>query len=609
MIMRKTYFIIIAFLLITFCSREQKENTVARVGDIDITTDEFFHRYEFTPQIMQTKDKERNKRNFMTSLLGEKVFADIGYRDDYDDTEKYRAYSQQMEDEAIIEKLIETEITDKIDISTEELKRAFVKSKQNLELQVLNFPSEGDALEAKKMLDEGVSIHDVKRHFQTQTFISTDSVLTVSMTYGDAHPIIEDAAYGLNKGEVSDPVEVDGIYFVMKLVNRTQSVMLTEADFYSSAPSLKKTIRGRRSGEMLNEYMMNLMRDKRMKVSHEIFNIVAEELKRVYQITEDTAADDDMRVTNGENLEENARLADHMDDEFARFDDGRSWTVREFLTRLSVGPYPLNKDSEQKFMRSLRAIIRRMAEFEALKDRGRELNLDKSEFVKYQSQMWNDSFIAGMVKNEILDSVKISDEEVRHFYDRNKARYQRPEMLKLREIVVSSREEAIALMARINKGEDMAKLARAHTLKAGSGNRSGIEGFYTTQAWGEVGKIANKLAIGELGGPVALDSGKYSIFRLMDKLEAGPLPFADVYDDARSDALTKKKVSILDNYLANVYGDIDIEINHDVYDTLQIHDISMLVFKRHFPKRMAAPPVDPLLTSPQWQNKMDSVLR
>ncbi|MBN1153942.1 peptidyl-prolyl cis-trans isomerase [candidate division KSB1 bacterium] len=605
--MKKTSLIACILLILFSCSKPDDTNIVARVGDIAITDDEFKQRYEFTPQILQTRDTERNKRNFMTSLIGEKVLAQIGYDRDYDDVAKYKAYSTQLENEAIVEKLIETEISDKIEISNDDLKAAYLKSKQTLRLQVLNFSQQEQAVEAKRLLDQGVSIHEIKRTFQTQNFISADSVLTLTMKWGEAHPVLEDVAYSLGLNEISEPKEVDGIFFIMKLIDKSQDVFLTDADFYTQSPSLKKILRDRKSKDKLDEYMQSLMKDRRLTVPHEMFELVSAELLKLYNIKGADEQSDDLMVKDVEDLDKESTLAEHMDDMFAKF-DSKTWTVRDFLTKLSVGPYPLSKTSERDFINSLRRIIRRMAELETLAAEGKKLGLHKSDFVKNQSAMWNDAFVADMVKNGLLDTVSVSDEEIRYFYEKNPDRYKRPQMLKLREIVVDNEALANELLARIKNGEDMARLARIYSRKKASGRRGGIDGFYTTQAWGRVGTAASRLKIGQLGGPVRLDSGEYSIFRLVETLEAGPMPLDQVYDDARHDVLNEKKVGVLDAYLANVLDDAEVEINSTVYDTLQVEDISMLVFKRHFPKRMAAPPVDPLITYPQWQNQMDAML-
>ncbi len=595
------------FLIFLCCSPEEKAPMVAKVGKTPIVVDEFIDRYEFTPQLQQTTDKERNKRLFTMSLLGEKVLVEQGYRNGLHKTEKFKSYAGQMEKEAIIEKLFEDEITSKIEVTQEELKQAFIKSKRTLELEVLNFEKKEQAFRAQELIAAGNSLAQVRQILGTQDFISTDSVLTLSLKWGEAHPLIEDAAYGLRLNEVSGPIEVQNKYFILKLINVKQDKFLTETDFYQQIPSLQKMIRSRKSSEMFDDFLFSIMKDKRLQVSHEVFNFVAGELEKIYHVGEndtnlaDTAPKDETFFRSG-------TLGDHLNDTFARFDDGSTWTIRDFIIKMTLGPFPLNYQSKDKFRKSLQLVIRRIAELESLAKKGRDQRLQKSFYVKYQTRMWSNAFIAQLMREQLADTVKVTEEEIRYHYDKHPRNYWRPEMLKLREILVNDETLAKQLHRRIRNGEDMAVLAKQYSKREISRENGGVSGFFTTEAWGEIGKASAQLRTGELGGPIRVADGQFSIFKVEEKLTAGPLPIDEIYDQVRSDVLSEKLDRVMDQYLAEFADDMDIEINHAVYDTVQISGNSMLVMKRHFPNRLAAPNVAPLFTYPQWQNRLDKIL-
>jgi len=75
----------------------------------------------------------------LISILGEKILAAEAYQRGWDQNEKFRTYSEQMENEAIVEALFEKEISSQIQISEDELKRAFFQSQSELDIQVLSF--------------------------------------------------------------------------------------------------------------------------------------------------------------------------------------------------------------------------------------------------------------------------------------------------------------------------------------------------------------------------------------------------------------------------------------------------------------------------------------
>jgi hypothetical protein len=573
---------------------------VAKVGDTVITPEEFHQRYEFTPQILQSQDKERNKRNFLLSFLGEKIFAHEAYKRDYQQAEKFQVYSTQMENEAIVEKLFEDEVISQIEVTEDELKQAYLKSKQELKLQVLNFESEQTATRAHELILSGKSMRDTKQLLQTQNFISADSVLTLSLRWGEAHPLIEDVAYALDLNEISSPIEVQGIHFIVKLIAKSDAIFMTEADFFNNIPKLKRTIRSRKSEALYDDYLRSVMKDVKLNVSHEVFDFVANELERMYDI-------DDRKIPGEAGPESYylpGSLHDHLDDTFARFDDGTIWTIGEFVKRLSLGPYPLNDKSSKSFRAGLRRSIRRMAEFESLAEKGRDLGLQNSEYVKNQTRMWRDSYAASIMKASIVDTVKISDEAVRYFYDKNPSKYHRPEMLKLDEIRVSNARLARKLHRDIQAGADISQLAKRHPGEVSTG----ISGYFTKQALGVIGDIASGMKPGQLAEPVKTNDDDYSIFRLVDRLAEGPVPFEEVANEVRSDALAQLRERTLDEYLMRFTDQTDIEVNTAVYDTIQTYDINMLVIKKHFPNRLAAPLLEPTHQFHRWRKAMDNII-
>lgn len=55
-----------------------------------------------------------------------------------------------------------------------------------------------------------------------------------------------------------------------------------------------------------------------------------------------------------------------------------------------------------------------------------------------------------------------------------------------------------------------------------------------------------------------------------------------------------ERVMALDDYLAGAVDKFNIEVNKPVLDTLSVDHLNMMVFKRHFPGRQAAPAILPL---------------
>jgi len=600
--------VLILSLIASSCSKKTPEPIVAKAGETTISVSEFRDRFELTPHINQSPDVERNKRNVLISLLGEKLLVEEAHKIDLEKSEKFLVYSDQMKKEAIVEKLIDQEIASKIEVSNEEVKQGFVRSQIKLDFQVLTFDTEEQAFNAKREIDAGVSFVQVKRNYQTDTFISADSVITIQMKWGEAHPNLEEVAYSLNKNEVAEPVFADGRYYILKLINRTSAVFLTEGDFVNKAPSIKKTIKRRKRTQMLAQYMQGIMEKKKVRVSHQVFVMVAGALEKIYGIKENISnPDQQLPEVSTDSLQHNSDIADHLKDTFARFEDGSTWTIGDFIKKLSVGPYPLKKASRIVFLKNLRSIIKRMIELETLAKQGRAANLDKTYFVQYQTKMWEDSYLGQLMRQQIIDTVTVTDAEIEYYYQKNINNYTRPTMVKLHEILVDDLSQAKHILQRIKNGEDMSNLARHYNKRQISIKTNGVMGYFKPAALGKVGDVAIQLEKGELAGPIKTEKNQYSVFKLLDKIEAGSLPLKAAWDDVKRDALSEKRLRTMDSYLIQLADKYKVELDKSVIDTMQMNDINMLILKQHYANRTAAPIITPLHKSYRWQNYMNKI--
>ncbi len=597
------------FSVLFFCTEEPPEPIVAKAGKTTLPYSEFRYRYEMTPHILLTKNKKRNKERVLMSLLSEKILVEEALKRKMDRDEKYRTFVEQMRKEAIVEKLFDEEIASKIKVSEAEIKKGYILSQSKLTLEVLTFDDAQRAKLAKAMIDSGKTLTEVKQALETDMFISADSVLTLEMEWGQSHPDLEEVAYSLKPFQVSEPVFVDGKYFILKLVDRKTNILLTESDYYSKKPSIRKTLLRRKRTEKFNEFMRELMEKKTVRVSHEIFDLVASGLEKAYGIQDSLQKKKPKQRDITPAALRQPELADHLKDTFARFNDGSTWTVEEFIKKLSVGPYHLNFSSREKFRRSLRRAVKRMTEFETMAKKGESLGLDKTYYVKYQTKMWGDAFLGRRLRNMVVDTVSISSDEIKDYYEKHKNKYKQPALINLHEILVDSKPLADKIYRQILQGADMKELARKYNKRQISIKSAGITGYFTPKAFGKVGEAAMKLNIGDISKPVKTEKGQYSVFKVLDKREAGPAPLASVWNDVREDALTEKRWAALDNYLAKLGKKYPLEINTSVLDTLTTYDLNMLVLKRHYANRSAAPFVTPMLQTPNWQRITENLLK
>ena len=95
--------------------------------------------------------------------------------------------------------------------------------------------------------------------------------------------------------------------------------------------------------------------------------------------------------------------------------------------------------------------------------------LDNEDF-KYEFESMKDNFISQYVIKTVLNSVTVSEEEVRDFFETNKNAFGENESVSASHILVSDLSKAENLYEKIQNGEDFATLAKENSTCPSSAN-------------------------------------------------------------------------------------------------------------------------------------------
>jgi foldase protein PrsA len=155
--------------------------------------------------------------------------------------------------------------------------------------------------------------------------------------------------------------------------------------------------------------------------------------------------------------------------------------------------------------------------------------------------------------------LRVTDEELKAFFDANKEKLAAPESYHLRHIVVAGEKEANDFLTAIKAGADFAKLASQVSLDDATKDRSGDMGFISRgMLLPELEKAAFALKPGEVGGPVKTQLG-YHLLKVEEVRPAKPAVFDAIKDDLRKSLLADKINKAWPEYLKELRAKAKIE--------------------------------------------------
>lgn len=170
--------------------------------------------------------------------------------------------------------------------------------------------------------------------------------------------------------------------------------------------------------------------------------------------------------------------------------------------------------------------------------------------------------IARLLKDRVDDTITISDEEIKIFYDANADKYMTAEIMRVSHILVPSREEAKNILAELKGGENFEDLARAKSVDPTAQQGGDIGYFPKGQLMSEFEDACGRLDIDEISNVVKTKLG-YHVIKLTDRKKPKQRPIEQVSDNIRAQIYTTKRQEIFNELLDRLRKETVIEVNEE----------------------------------------------
>ncbi len=242
--------------------------------------------------------------------------------------------------------------------------------------------------------------------------------------------------------------------------------------------------------------------------------------------------------------------------------NGKAITVGDFNAELeNLPPYvrPMAQTPEGKKELLNRMIIRELVLEQAQKD-----GIDKSKEVAARlEEVKKLVIVEAYVRKKIEGDIKISDDEMKKFYDQNKDKFKTGDQIRASHILVKSEKEAQDVLAELKKGASFEELAKKYS-KDASAAKGGDLGWFPKGAMVPAfEKAAFSLKEGEISGVVQTPFG-FHIIKVTGKRPAGVRTFDEVKDQIKAALMPAKQQEALQQLQDNLKKDAKISVKEDV---------------------------------------------
>jgi parvulin-like peptidyl-prolyl isomerase len=162
-----------------------------------------------------------------------------------------------------------------------------------------------------------------------------------------------------------------------------------------------------------------------------------------------------------------------------------------------------------------------------------------------ESKLLSDKIYAAVTKK-----ATVTEAEIKAYYEKNKAQYERPESREVRHILVKTKSLADKIYADLKGGADFAKLAKKYSEDTASRADGGKFEAFKGKTVAPFDKFVFAAETGELSKPIKTEFGWHVIEVLEDVQEPSSQPLDEVSDTIKSTLLQEEQNKALQDWVA-----------------------------------------------------------
>lgn len=186
------------------------------------------------------------------------------------------------------------------------------------------------------------------------------------------------------------------------------------------------------------------------------------------------------------------------------------------------------------------------------------------EYGEWKEIIREDLLIRKIINNAMNDITPVSFDEIKSYFETHQKEFLVNEMVRFRQIVTKTKDEAEEVLKLLSEGKDMGELARERSI-APEAKENGLVGWIEKGDLEEpMEKALFSLAIGRYSGVLETNYG-YHVLEVLEKRGAGMRNLPESIAAIEEKLLAEKKDTYFREWLKNLRGQIKIEVKQDIY--------------------------------------------
>ncbi len=361
---------------------------------------------------------------YLDYMIKEALLSQEGFKLGLNRSDRVRRLEGDLQNELLIEELFTQEVKNKITVTPEEIKQAIQKSKVSWKLRYWYEPNKTyadrvcDAMRQRgytavvdEILGNNPELNLKPKDFETGylTDLDTSEELLAAIEH-------------LPMGEISDPILLDGIYYIFQVTDIRRKP-LTDYELTERADSYRQILFYRKLNKAAAQYVSAVMTPLNLTTKGEPFRQLADAILEWAKLdtTQHTPL---LQAIQNASSEHKALFAarELLDQPITTFGNEK-WTVQEFLGRFNPVTMKKSFNDRNRLRAALNDEIALAVRNQVLLEKARDLKLDRSANVQTTLREWREKWVFEECRKSYSRSVRIDEDDLLTYFDQYKERY------------------------------------------------------------------------------------------------------------------------------------------------------------------------------------------
>jgi hypothetical protein len=586
--------LLIIFLVIIGSNNfRAQSNIIAKIGDKELTKEEFKLRYELSPRILSGDPTETDsmKLKFLYSLLAEKLWAIEAVDKGISNSEDFNFYYKPIEKMYVRDELFRTQIKDKVIITDSDISRGISKYVKILQIRTL---SSGDS---SNIFNIYLSLNDVGSIDSLLLVIpeSIPETTLLELKFGDLNnENLEDVLYLLSSNEYTIPIQDGDNWFIFELKGTKPNI--PEVSQNKLQDDVEEIIRNRRTRILYDEFYEKHFGGYTLQADENVFIKVSEEFYTTIKTRINSVAEVDSKEIFYIVEDDILNVKEILGSDFLNrtLFNNKYGPVKayDFLSDLTLVDVSFKEVNQPVINKVLSNELKRFMQQETISRAGYEMGIQFSTDVIFHLDLWRDNLLTQMLKNSFNSGIEVTENEVKQYYSEVFSDSLEISEFNIQSINTSSIDQVEAVLNQLEEGYSFEQIANSID-SSKSIYAESISNIKRLKDFGAAIDIISELNVGDIYGPIETARG-YSIIKVIEPEQISDSVKKEIqnvqekiynklYVEKLNELLEEKTIQ-----LANKYG---IKLSEDFINSEHYSDVNLFVHRyMGFGGRIAAVP-------------------